>query len=155
MPMDSGRLAAIEARLRQLEDVEDIRAHISVYGFNADLGRVSASLDGWAEDGVLDLSEDARATGKAEIEALLNQAGAAPTQHLAANLKIKVNGDRAWAEGYSLVVAPHDGEPRILTASYNHWDFARTNGGWKMTNRTRRKLGGPTWGGEIVKSYLD
>lgn len=155
MPLDETRLATLEARLRQLEDIEAIRSHLSVYGFNADQKRIDAFLQGWTDDGVMDLSEDTQAQGKGQMAQLLSAPNDLPTQHIAGNLTIRVEGDVAWAEGYALVVTADDGGPRILNASYNHWDFVRSQGAWKMSRRTRRKLGGTTPGGDVVTRYRD
>ena len=156
------RLDLIEAELRELRDMETLRHLLSTYGFNADLGRVEQYLDGWTDDGVYDLSEDMLLEGRAELEALMSD----PTgfqklqienrsQHLVANLFIKVNGDAAWAEGYSVVLVAKEAEVKIFAAGYNHWDFVRAADGWRMTRRQRRVIGGPTWGGEVIASYLD
>jgi hypothetical protein len=75
--------------------------------------------------------------------------------HAVGNLFIEICGDVAWAEGYSIVwVRGTDGhQPK--TAGYNHWNFRRKGAGWLMTRRLRREVGGPVWGGEVIKSYLD
>ena len=156
------RLDRVEAELRGLRDIEALRHLLSTYGFNADLGRVEQYLDGWTDDGVYDLSEDMQLEGRAALEGLMSD----PTgfqklqienrsQHLVANLFIKVTGDAAWAEGYSVVMLAGEDGVKIFAAGYNHWDFVRTAKGWRMTRRQRRVIGGPTWGGDVIASYLE
>lgn len=155
------RLADLEAEVKRLRDMEEIRHLLSTYAFNADLGRAEEYLDGWTDDGVYDLSETMRFSGREELGVLLKdpegmhkQMLENRSQHLVANLYIEVAGDTAWAEGYSLVTVARDGGFHIFTAAYNHWDFTRGGQGWLMTRRTRRVIGGDTPGGEVVKAYL-
>jgi hypothetical protein len=155
------RLAAVEARLGVLEDQEKIRRCLARYGFNADLGRSEEYLAIWSEDGLYDLDN-----GKLEGTAALWDMISSPTghhksaienrsMHAVGNLFIEIDGDTAWAEGYSIVWVrgPNGHEPK--TAGYNHWDFRRKGEGWLMTRRLRREVGGPQWGGETIKSYVD
>lgn len=156
------RLARLEARLAQLEEVEHIRELLSTYGFNADLGRTPEYLDGWTEDGLYDLTEELRFAGRAELERLVADPDGMHkreienrSQHLVANLVIRVEGDTAWAEGYSLVPIAGKEAITIMSLAYNHWDFVRSDDRWLMKRRLRRTVGGPTWGGEVIKSYLE
>jgi hypothetical protein len=155
------RVAALEARVRQLEDQEKIRRCLARYGFNADLGRSQEYLDLWAKDGLYDM-DGGQLKGEGPIwEMISSPTGAHKSQienrsmHAVGNLFIEIDGDTAWAEGYSVVwVRGPDGHaPR--TAGYNHWDFVRDGDGWLMTRRLRREVGGPEWGGETIKSYLN
>ena len=157
----SERLSALEAQVRELRDFEEVRHLLSTYAFNADVGRADEYLAGWTADGVYDLAEDMQLRGRQELGELLTAPGGIHktrienrSQHLVANLFIKVDGDGAWAEGYSVVLVSEDGAARIFAAGYNHWDFVRTDGRWLMTLRRRRVIGGPTWGGDVIKSYL-
>jgi hypothetical protein len=155
------RVAALEARVRELEDQEKIRRVLARYGFNADLGRSQEYLDLWSKDGLYDM-DGGQLKGEGPIwEMISSPTGAHKSQienrsmHAVGNLFIEIDGDKAWAEGYSVVwVRGPDGHaPR--TAGYNHWDFVRDGDGWLMTRRLRREVGGPEWGGETIKSYLD
>ena len=71
MPIEL-RMAKLEARLNELEDIEAIRRLLATYAFNADLGRVEAYLEGWSEDGIYDLTEDIQLTGRAAISKLVD-----------------------------------------------------------------------------------
>lgn len=157
----SARLDALEAEVRELRDMEDIRRLLSTYAFNADVGRVEEYLDGWTDDGIYDLSEEMLLEGRDQLGHLLSDPDGFSkklienrSQHLVANLYIKISDDTAWAEGYSVVTLLGEEGVKIFAAGYNHWDFIRRDGRWLMTRRQRRVIGGPTWGGEVVKSYL-
>jgi hypothetical protein len=155
------RVEALERRVRTLEDQEKIRECLAVYGFNADLGRSEEYVAGWTADGVYDL-DDGPLGGEVAIREMISS----PTgfhklrvenrsQHNVLNLFIRIEGDTAWAEGYSVVVVREEGESRILLAGYNHWDFVRSGDSWLISRRARREIGGAVWGGEIVRGYLE
>ena len=156
------RLAAVEARLQTLEDQEKIRRCLARYGFNADLGRSEEYVNLWSEDGLYDL-DSGQLSGEAALrEMITSPTGAHKSQienrsmHAVGNLFIEIQGDTAFAEGYSVVwVRDANGVHHPRTAGYNHWDFRRKGEGWLMTRRLRREVGGPQWGGETIKSYLD
>ena len=157
----SERLDALEAEVRELRDIEAIRRLLSTYAFNADVGRVDEYLDGWTDDGVYNLSETMLLEGREQLGKLLSDPdGFSKTlienrsQHLVANLYIKVEGDTAWAEGYSVVTLLGDDGVKIFAAGYNHWNFVRAKGRWLMKLRHRRVIGGETWGGDVMNAYL-
>jgi len=154
------RLEAVESRLAVLEDQERIRRCLARYGYNADLGRSEEWVDVWAEDGLYDLGYD-RHEGKAALREMITS----PTHqhkveienrsfHSVFNLFIEIEGQTAWAEGYSIVFVRRPEGISPVTAGYNHWDFVRDGDGWLLTRRLRRKLAGDEWGGETIKSYL-
>ncbi len=157
----TARVEALETQVRELRDQEEIRHLLSTYAFNADLGRLDEFIQGWTPEGVYDVAEGMLFPDRAAIHAFVSDESGPRgmlennSQHLVANLVIKVEGDRAWAEGYSIVTLAAEGGVRIFAAGYNHWDFERSEGRWLMALRLRRTIGGPTWGGEVLKSYLD
>jgi hypothetical protein len=51
-------VAELQRRIQLLEDEREIRAVLSRYGFNADLGRADAYVDLFTADGVMDLDPD-------------------------------------------------------------------------------------------------
>jgi len=155
------RLSALEARLRTLEDQEKIRRCLARYGFNADLGRSEEYVALWSEDGLYDLDGGQLKGEPALREMITSPTGPHKSQienrsmHAVGNLFIEIEGDTAFAEGYSVVwVRAADGVHHPRNAGYNHWDFRRKGDGWLMTRRLRREVGGPEWGGETIKSYL-
>ena len=157
----AARLDALEVELQRLRDVEAIRDLLNTYAFNADVGRVEEFLAGWTDDGIYDLLETMKLEGKDQIRDLVSDpAGMQKTmienrsQHLTMNVMVRVDGDSAWAEGYSIVPLAGPEGIKIFSAAYNHWDFIREGAAWLMTRRLRRVIGGPTWGGDVIKSYL-
>ena len=181
------RLEALEERIQLLEDQEAIRECFARYGFTADLGHSQAWADVWTEDGVYELFPTSIVRGKERLlhDIITNNAGHKKienrSQHTAVNHYIRVNGDKAWAEGYSIVYtkkdvgvsAPGSDGQRSSTnvhlsdlesemegyqawiCCYNHWEFERHEGRWLMKHRNRRPIGGDEWGGAIIKGFLE
>lgn len=156
------RIEALERRLAVVEDQEKIRRCLARHGFNADVGRSDEWVRAWAADGVYDLGYE-RHDGKAELRHLITS----PLHNhklnlenrsvqIVANLIVQIEGDTAWAEGYSIVCTrgPNGNGMVPRSAGYNHWDFVRDGDGWLMSLRRRRSVGGEEWGGDTLRSYL-
>jgi hypothetical protein len=156
------RLEALEKRVLYLEDQEKIRECLAEYGYNADLGRSEKYVEGWTRDGVYDLDDSVYLDGEAQLREMISSPSGFHksqvenrSQHNVLNLFIRVEGDSAWAEGYSVVLVRKDDEIKAVLAGYNHWDFTRAGSRWLMKRRIRREIGGPQWGGEVIKKYLE
>jgi SnoaL-like domain len=151
----------LELRVAALEDRERIREVLSAYGFNADLGRATEYVNLFASEGVYDTGE-VKIVGHGQLREMI----ASPTghhkvsiegpgsQHIVLNLFIRVNGDTAWAEGYSVVLVSRPEGFVAHTAGYNHWDFERSGADWVISLRRRTVVGGSEWGGETIRNYL-
>ncbi len=154
------RLERLEKRLQYLEDQEAIRECLSLYGYAADVGRSEEWLDLWTADGVYELDE-----GPHKGRAALTKIIAAPDSthksienrclHTVENLFIRIDGDTAWAEGYSIVIVRERDTGNYIPwgCGYNHWDFRRDNGRWKLTCRRRKAVGDKAWGGDVIQAY--
>ena len=85
-----------EARLRRLEDLEEIRQLFVDYGFLLDLGDYAAYAQLFAEDGELMLGPMGRAKGRQEIEAMMARiGGAGASVHLITSPIVTLDGDQA------------------------------------------------------------
>lgn len=170
-----GRLEAMEKRLQVLEDTEKIRECMARYGFNADLGRSMEWVNTWTEKGVYDLGPTRRFVGPDDLlygvitdpkghKTIENK-----SQHICTNFFIRVDGNKAWAEFYSVVMVRFKVEGlKIIGAraeleseaflpwscGYNHCEFEKRGDQWYLTLRYRRMVGGDEWGGKAIKSYL-
>ncbi|GAA3022933.1 nuclear transport factor 2 family protein [Gordonia defluvii] len=140
------RLAALEARLRLLEDEREIVGLIASYGPLVDAGAADDVAGLWTDDGVYEV--DAYLMNGAAAVAEMVRSG--PHQHLIAGgcahfqgpVHVRVDGDVAVAVGYSLLVAHRDNRHHLARATANHWALARTTDGWRVTRRTSRLLDG-------------
>jgi hypothetical protein len=155
-------LEELERRLQVLEDREGIRECLARYSFNADLGRSEEWARTFTPDGVLD-SSSGRAEGYEQLlDFISNPRGSHKAienrcTHNIINLFIRVDDDKAWAEGYQIVlVKDEEGEERrVHRMGLNHWTFERRNGCWYIKERVRCEAGDRDLGGGVIKAYLE
>jgi hypothetical protein len=145
-------VADLERRLQRLEDEREVRAVLSRYGFNADLGRADAYVDLFTPDGVMDLdpelTQPCRFVGADELRTLITTdphkqiEGHCQHQMQGPPMIVYIEGDRAVAEGDSTTfVRNEDGTFRVLMSSFNRWTLVRTAAGWKIAECFRRPAG--------------
>jgi hypothetical protein len=64
------------------------------------------------------------------------------SQHTSLNIYIRVDGETAWAECYSVVFIRTSADSfGIHTGAYNHWDFRLQDGRWRIVKRRRTPIG--------------
>lgn len=140
------RLAALEERLRALEDEREITRLVLSYGPLVDAGRAEDVAALWEEDGVYDVDE-LMMDGRAEIEAMVRSAPhrrwiAGGCAHFAGPPHVTVSGDEATAVAYTLMIVNTADGFVVRRATANHWRLRRTSGGWRAVRRTNRVLDG-------------
>ena len=143
--MSDDRIAALEARLRILEDEREIARLMASYGPLVDAG-ASEVADLWLEDGVYDIDE-VYLSGREQVAAMV---ASEPHQswirggcaHVVGPPHVTVDGDEAVAVCHSLMVVRADGGFVVRRATANHWALRRTPDGWRVTTRTNRILDG-------------
>lgn len=142
-------LEALEARLRELEDREAIRDLIATYGFTADLAFDDEYVDQFVPDGEYDTGTTIY-RGHEQLRDFISDPNGAHKRlavgrgslHTNVNAVVRVDGDSAWAEAYSVVfVRESAADFGIMIASYNHWDFARSDGRWRIVRRRKTTVG--------------
>lgn len=144
--MAEDRLAALEARLRQLEDERDIARLMASYGPLVDSGAADEVAALWEPDGVYDIDE-IHLAGQEQIRAMV-RSGAhqgwirAGCAHLVGPPHVTVDGDEAVAVCHSLMVVYEEGRYVVRRATANHWHLRRTGNGWRVVTRTNRILDG-------------
>ncbi|MFE6934483.1 nuclear transport factor 2 family protein [Streptomyces sp. NPDC057699] len=144
--MSEDRLAAVEARLRLLEDERDIARAMASYGPLVDGGDADAVSALWAPDGVYDIDELFLA-GRERIRGMVLspahqgwiRQGCA---HVVGPPHVTVEGDTAVAVCHSLMVVHEGGRYVVRRATANHWQLRRTGSGWEVVTRTNRILDG-------------
>lgn len=137
----------LEARLQALEDREAIRALIAAYGPLADTGDSAELAALWTEDGTYAVGGMGTAQGREAIAGLID----GPTHralmadgcaHLLGPVAISLDGDRATAQGHSVVLRHTGGSFEVLRVSANRWDLVRKSGGWRVSRRENALLDG-------------
>jgi hypothetical protein len=140
------RVAALETRVRQLEDHLAVMRLINSWGPAVDTGSSQEAADLWDQDGVLD-SDLSRLEGPAAVRAMVESEGqraliAQGCAHVQSAPVITVDGDRATATAYSQVLLHTQDGHEVWRVSANHWECRRTPDGWRLTTRLNRVIDG-------------
>jgi uncharacterized protein (TIGR02246 family) len=134
---------ALEARLRKLEDLEEIRELLVEYARCLDAADYAAYADLFTEDGVL-AAQLGEAKGRRAIRELLedrlrdggDRAHRAAV-HVIGQPVIRVEGDRATSRVVWFFVTYDDGNyPLILQLGHYDDVLARVDGRWRFEGRS-------------------
>ncbi|QRY44478.1 nuclear transport factor 2 family protein [Mycolicibacterium boenickei] len=146
----TSELAALEARLRRLEDERDIARLIASYGPLVDAADADGTAALWATDGRYEVEGWAMA-GRADVHAMVSSTShralvATGCSHFLGPAVVTVDGDTAVAVCESLVLVrretPDDGSSEYVVwrATANHFELARIDGRWQIRRRSSRLL---------------
>jgi hypothetical protein len=125
-----------EARLRRLEDLEEIRQLFVDYGYLLDLGDYAAYAQLFAEDGELLLGPLGRAKGRREIETMMAHVGGAGSLHLITSPIVTLDGDRAVARVmWTVINRAEDGTPFVGMVGHHEDELVREAGRWRFQRR--------------------
>jgi ketosteroid isomerase-like protein len=132
--MSEKRLAKIEARLRHLEDKEEIRALRMRYHRCVNERIFREAVDIHTEDAFIDFAGQAKATGHAEIAKLYDylNGNVGIIRQFPANHVIEIHGDEAIGNAIVDARYSQDGKSIIAAASYDE-KYRRTKKGWKIS----------------------
>jgi uncharacterized protein (TIGR02246 family) len=129
----------LRARVRRLEDLEEIRELFVDYGRHLDSGDVAAYAQLFAAEGEVLLGPVGRAKGPAAIEALLAKALAGrvgTTFHLVTSPVVELHGDAATSEVmWTVVAAGEDGRPSVTSLGFHKDELVREDGRWRFARR--------------------
>jgi uncharacterized protein (TIGR02246 family) len=130
---------SIEARVQRLEDLQAINQLFIDYGEHLDAGDFAAYAALFAIDGEVLLGPMGRASGRAEIEALMTKALAnsvGSTFHIVSSPRISLDGDRATSTVmWSVASLAPDGLARVSMVGHHVDDLVRTAEGWRFRRR--------------------
>jgi 3-phenylpropionate/cinnamic acid dioxygenase small subunit len=140
-------IAALEARLQRLEDLEEIRTLFESYGHHLDRGEFDEYAELYAEDGQMRLGP-VRADGRANIaEAARNGFGGGGKErtiregglgglHIVSSPRITLDGDRATAEVmWTVIVRDEDEKPFVSSVGHHSDELVREDGRWRFAKR--------------------
>lgn len=126
----------LEARLRRLEDLEEIRRLFVDYGHFLDLGDYAAYARLFAEDGELMLGPIGRAKGRREIETMMGRVGGAGSLHLITSPIVTLDGDQAVARVmWTVINRAEDGTPFVGMVGHHEDELVREAGSWRFRRR--------------------
>lgn len=141
-------VAALSARIQELEDRLAIYDLMATYGPAVDGGARDVAGGLWTEDGVYDAGVGVF-NGSAGVRAMVDgpmhrdiiSEGSA---HLIGTPHLEIHGDWAVATGYSQLLR-YDSEHetfRVWRVTANRWEMKRTPEGWRVHSRLNRLLDG-------------
>jgi hypothetical protein len=158
--MDGDALEQLQARVASLEDESAIRKLILSYGPAADAGLTSFAGQLWLEDGVYDWDAEGEPhQGSAAVDAMLQGDGhqgliARGVAHFAGPLLIEIDGDRATALNYSLIMRREDDRFFLWRVSAVRWEVERADSRWRVRRRTNRLLDASGVGRRLFREAL-
>jgi SnoaL-like domain len=144
--MAGGAFEELHARVSSLEDESAIKKLILSYGPAADAGLTSLAGQLWLDDGVYDWDADGEPhRGAAAVDAMLRGDGhqgliAHGVAHFAGPVLIEIDGDRATALNYSLIMRREHDRFFLWRVSAVRWDLERAASRWRVRRRTNRLL---------------
>lgn len=155
------RLAALERRMREFEDKQEITELVTSYGPLVDSGAAAEVAALWSEDGVYDVDEICM-VGREQIHAMVlserHQAwikgGCA---HFLGPTRVHLDGDSAIGICHSLMIVNRGGDFEsdpdfvVRRATAHHFEFQRTETGWVITRRVSRVLDGRAEAPELLR----
>lgn len=130
---------ALLARLRRLEDLQEINQLFVDYGAFLDAGDLDGYASLFAEDGELLLGPLGRAAGRDAIVEMMGRATASSvgtSYHVISSPQVELDGDRATSVVMWTVVAKAaDGSPAVTMIGKHKDVLIRTDAGWKFLRR--------------------
>ncbi|MGY1740103.1 MULTISPECIES: nuclear transport factor 2 family protein [unclassified Blastococcus] len=154
-------VAVLAARVRALEDREEIARLAARYGPAVDVGDPERAAALWTEDGVYAAPPYAVWTGREEIAGMvagghqdLIRRGAG---HVLTPLHVELDGDeaRGWNHALNVQWRPEEGHFVVFRLSANEWDFRRGPDGWRVTSRVNRPLDGAEEARELFRGSAE
>jgi hypothetical protein len=156
--MAEDNLEALALRLRAVEDRLAILDLLAGAAMSADVPSEPYWRAMYAPEAVMDRGPGHIDAGREQLLAIVRGPGQHAAAghgmaHLATVPHIAVDGDRAIATGYLLVVVPGAGTTKVALPgkgtsqdlviyhlTVNRWELERTEQGWQVTRRTLRPI---------------
>jgi SnoaL-like domain len=158
--LDVPDLTDLDARLRRLEDEARIQRLLMSYGPAADAGLSGYAAGLWLEDGEYDWDANGEAhRGSTSVDSMLQskahrQLMSEGVAHFGGPLLIEVDGDRATALNYSLIMRREEQRFYLWRVSAVRWDLERSGPTWRVRRRTNRLLDQTGAGRELFGNSL-
>lgn len=155
----SDRLAALEERVRLLEDQLEIQRLIMSWGPAVDTGDSAAAAALFTDDCVLE-SDLSYLVSPAAIAAMVLGEGHQAlihdgSAHIPALPLVRVDGDEATAVGYTRVYRHTPAGYEVWRVSANRWELRRTAQGWRVARRTNQVIDGSGKADEVLRRAFE
>jgi SnoaL-like domain len=152
--------ADVLVRLRRLEDESAIQRLLMSYGPAADSGQSTFAAGLWLEEGEYDWDANGEPhRGSKAVDSMLQTSGhrqlmAEGVAHFGGPLLVEVDGDRATAINYSLIMRRDEQRFYLWRVSAVRWDLERCGSMWRVRRRTNRLLDETGAGRELFGDAL-
>ncbi len=148
------RIAALERRLRRVEDELAISHLLASYGPLVDAGDADAVAELWAPDGEYDV-EGWHMQSRTDVADMVRSAAhqgliGSGSAHFLGPVCVDIDGDEAVAVCESILVRHDDDGYHVWRAGANHVALRRTAAGWRIVKRTTRALDGSAEARELL-----
>lgn len=126
--------STIEARLKRMEDLEEIRRLRMMYHYDINEGQFSRIADLYTDDAYVNFQHIGGARGRDEIMALFNSIGTNITyiKQFIANHIVNIYGDNATGTSYFDARYAQAGRSIIAGGTYRE-KYRRTANGWRIS----------------------
>lgn len=141
-------IAALEARLQRLEDLEEIRLLFESYAHHLDRGQFDEYAELFAQDGQMRLGP-VRADGRSNIAEAARtgfgggegaersfREGGLGGLHIISSPRIDLDGDRATADVmWTVIVRDAEQNPYVQSCGHHSDELVREDGRWRFAKR--------------------
>jgi len=137
---DDAVIRDLQARLRRLEDLEEIRRLYLDYGMSLDAREAANYASLFSSDAKLRLGPVMKGDGPKEIEQAAREMfsrtpeGGRSYAHILNAPQIELDGDKATGECIWLAVNKVDGQPQVSVGRHVD-ELVRENGRWRFAKR--------------------
>ena len=152
-------LADLDARLRRLEDTEEIRKLRMKYHYFINEGRSEETAEIYTDDAYVEYEGVVIARGRAEFSRAIPSLSRRLTfiKQFIANHMVEVDGDEASGVAYLDARYAHDGKSIMATARFSE-KYRRTADGWRISEMIcRTYFNVPIeqgWGGAGLQNFV-
>lgn len=152
-------MADLEARLRRLEDIEDIRRLRMQYHYVINEGRSEETAALYTDDAYVEYEGVVVAKGRAEFSRAIPSLSRRLTfiKQFISNHMVDVDGDEATGVAYLDARYAHDGKSIMATARFSE-KYRRTAEGWRISEMIcRTYFNVPIeqgWGSEGLQNFV-
>ena len=154
------KMKTLEERLQAVEDRLEIYNVISAYGPAVDGCNLEAMGQVYAEAGVYDVRDYRYMDGLADIRDMMNGVGHRTltgngAAHIGTLPHVELDGDRAIATNYSIILGRKEGEPVMLRLNISRIYLSRGEGGWRIDRRIIDPLDGRASSRELAARVFE
>jgi hypothetical protein len=145
-------LAALKARVQELEDHRDVIQLVAQYGPSVDSGSADETASIWTEDGTFAVVGGERTftmEGREQIKGMVSGEGHQSLihngcAHVLTVPHVEIDGDSATGRSYALNIrwGPQADRFWVARVSANQWRWVRSEKGWKVVERINSNLDG-------------